>query len=190
MSTTYRIDKHGAFHSSNDIYNLGDIILKLMNSERVRHGIKIAYEIFDVSSFKIAGGFLRDTVCEKPVKDLDIFTENRLLFPDYKIQPSYGNGSVLSTRIIEHGGEQVNLCLVPDLKNLVNKFPLNISKIAYHSDGLFQVTYDFMTDVNLKTLTQGDPLYANEDYFERIKQKYSDFSFRRGTSPIDGIPFF
>ena len=181
---SYRIDAKGRFHTSKDVFDRYEIIMKLMDSERFREGVRIAYDLMGHTSFIIAGGFLRDQITERTVKDLDIFTKNAERFPNRAADPkSYSSdnesqGSIIDTIYFNKHGEKVNLSLVPDLSKLIDRFPVNLSKIGYHSNGTFIVPLEFMIDVNRKTLTQGDPKYANEKYFERLKEKYPDYQWK------------
>ena len=172
---SYRIDRYGKFRSTRSEVTKLDIFEILINSEKFRHGVSVAHKVMKNAPFKIAGGFLRDIVCNKPVKDLDIFTDNSRLFPDHSQNNYEHNKNIICTGYTNYDKEKVNVVLVKRFASITKEFPLNISKICFSSTGILNITDEFLEDVNNKVLTLGDRKYYNEDYVKRIRDKYRDY---------------
>lgn len=144
----------------------------------------------------IAGGFLRDTILGKPIKDIDVYVgyneevkrlaENSIrqgilidnLDKSYDKDLFHYAGQIKGTRINF-------LVPIDDLHKHFATFDIGLCKVYYDikEDNLV-VTDDFKRDVENKTITlmtkkNTDILLPNEqDHLHRVRVKYPDYIVR------------
>lgn len=156
--------------------------------------LKIAIRVFG-GKLMIAGGAVRDTLLNKPVKDIDIFIydddidadellKDLALFDklchsttDYDSTDKivYGDSDQM-TRLVDVSatkwGIPIQLVFVKDLNKHFDTFSVNLSKVKYSVEGL-TMTREFINDFMLKQLTVNSPV--KPDYVDKISKKYSDY---------------
>lgn len=141
----------------------------------------------------IAGGFIRDSITGKPVKDIDCFInqgyKNHLpadlewtAKEDYKDSPiGITNTTTIKVPEIEY---PLNIILTSghhNLRSLLNKFNFGICRISYDSFSGLYVTNHFLSDIENKTLTCFQKKMTPEidarcqQHYERLLEKYPDF---------------
>lgn len=144
----------------------------------------------------IAGGFIRDTLMDRRVGDLDILWDgglfsaltpaqakelSTLLNTEIGWEPAYermleeyegeeeGRNSHM-TALYE--GEEVDIIVVPDVKAHVHDFPDSISKVWYGSDGLITMS-DFVYSHANKEIKYR--IGAPTARLDKLKMKYPDY---------------
>ena len=157
-----------------------------------------------------AGGCLRDTLLERPVKDYDLFIEyddwyNAMVvlsqeFPGNiglkhctnEAMGAYGSGEARIAEVDSRlllGDYIVDFIRLPEnypLDKVVEEFDTGISKVSF--DGKLRITPEFYKDVAEKTITvyrvngTGDRLVNR---LSRLEEKYPEFRVGAGNRVAD-----
>lgn len=150
------------------------------------------------TSVHVAGGAVRDSLLNKPIKDIDVFYEGEL--EHYKVNKFFKHHMMEFEEAIvayetnnewqvKYGKLTLEDCAYPiQLIKVVNfpthmeKFAAGISKCWVDEAGLHLST-SFLSNEYFKTVEFTD----DSSYTDRIRQKYSDWDFS-GTI-LDEAPF-
>lgn len=132
----------------------------------------------------IAGGYLRDTILGKPIKDIDVFSTTHIGSIDFishytKIEPCkrYEGSNILD--VYQHKVTRINYIQVNTLDGFLNNFDIGLCRIYYNiSADFLRTSQDFEQDVRNKTITLLKPSHG--DHLERVCAKYPDYKVIRG----------
>lgn len=139
-----------------------------------------------VHQIYIAGGYLRDTLLGKPIKDIDVFVYG----DPWLMERVEKDRAFVKTSVQEYDGDLFHLTgnikntrinLLFPKKNWAahfNSFDLGICKVSYElkRDFLHQHS-DFIKDAENKTLTHVGKVQHNEEHVHRIQKKYPDYIY-------------
>lgn len=136
------------------------------------------------SSF-VAGGFIRDRLNNKPVKDVDVFLSgDEPLDEDHPMMIRYNlRGAVELTH--EKSGVVVNFIRLAErhtLRTILERMDIGLCQIGVDTDGEFYCTEAYLRDVRNNTLTQmfEPTTAADHDHLFRVRQKYPDMTVVEG----------
>ncbi|RVG58462.1 hypothetical protein [Sinorhizobium meliloti] len=128
-----------------------------------------------ITTYFIAGGYLRDREAGIEPKDIDVFLPGDQPLDDYK-----GVRYDLNTATVIHvKGFEVNLIKLNHrhtLETVLTRMDIGICQIGRDLNGTFMVTQAYLDDVKNKTLTILEPprTEADTDHISRVKAKFPD----------------
>lgn len=143
-------------------------------------------ELVGIKNPHIAGGALRDMLCEKPIKDVDVFfKEGNYSNPSSYNPYGFSNwkpfvGSYEGNSTFELVGNVSNECVpvniqlirVKNVIDTINSFPLGISQVWLTTEGLVLPTTSIEDIENKHLWFNGD---CSLDYKSRMLDKFHDW---------------
>ena len=168
-----------------------------MSNSHLTPAIKVAEDLYiglephpdSAYDIKIAGGYLRDTLLGRPIKDCDIVID--YVYHDHEFFDSYFEECLEETNHEDYSEADISankkyvkdgiiydLIFVNDFTEWFNTFPINLSKIYYSvAANSLITTRAFVHDAENNVITLEVPYTQREwSYATRIQAKYSESS--------------
>ncbi|MEY9719295.1 hypothetical protein ABIA22_001785 [Sinorhizobium fredii] len=153
--------------SSGDLF--GDFDARL-------HAVDELMQTLDISTYWIAGGYLRDREAGIKHKDIDVFLPG-----DEPLEMAEGchRYDLATACVVRLGDEEVNFIRLQHrhtLETVLRRMDIGICQIGRTSDGKIVATQTYLDDVANKTLTILEPPQTEHDtdHIRRVKAKFPD----------------
>lgn len=150
--------------------------------------------IFGVTEIYIAGGYLRDTLLGKPIKDIDVF----LYASEQNIELMQCKSDFVKTSVEAYNSQMFHLTgnITGTRLNLIfpkypwhkhfETFDIGLCKICYDvKQNILKQSPEFRRDVDNKTITLLPNPRPCQEHVDRVMRKYPDY---RVINYVD-IPF-
>lgn len=162
--------------------------------EQFQEILRVVAQAFPGSHPVIGGGALRDSILNRPIKDVDVFIraqdydsldspQTKFIRPPIIVQRGYGRDDMYGAWDFKEqiAGYDVQLILADfeDKVSLAHSFDLGIARVTYDGHELY-ISNDFKLDAADKAfrIRRADNRYELErslKRIERLKAKYPDF---------------